>query len=422
MKKIAGRVLCLALMLMVLVIPMACNEKESDLGLNLQDPSTRFDGIRDTAYVTAYTVFDDSLRTSGIASTILGRYNSPVYGSTEAIYYTQIGLPSDGGISIDDNFNIDSIVMYLRIESFHPFSEDSSKHYNLNFEIHQLQDQLIDTNQYYSDTAFSVSNVVLYDEECSYSERDTVLKFKLNENSYSLFKTANNQDEFQKNLKGFRIRLKENSTDDAMVVINLAAVSSKVRMYWRYGDAPKQFTYDFVCGQKVGHYSQFIHDYSSTPLRRFENNKLDTIKEDPLLYLTPMGGTNLYLRIDDFIKQFYEEHKSAVIHYAELLLPVEEFPDEGEPDKLVAYRYSSAGYVGPIADLLDKDLMAGFDGTYDKERKCYRLRISRHVQQLLRTQVDYGTLIVLNSRRSSARSVVFKKPVRIEFIYTEIAE
>ena len=66
--------------------------------------------------------------------------------------------------------------------------------------------------------------------------------------------------------------------------------------------------------------------------------------------------------------------------------------------------------------------MAGFDGTYLKDKNCYRLRISRHVQQLLRTQQDYGTLIVLNSRRSSALSVVVNKPIRIEFIYTEIAE
>ena len=75
-----------------------------------------------------------------------------------------------------------------------------------------------------------------------------------------------------------------------------------------------------------------------------------------------------------------------------------------------------------IADLLDQDLNAGFDGTYLKDKSCYRMRISRHVQQLLRTQKDYGTLIVLNSRRSSALSVVVGSPIRIEFIYTEIAE
>ena len=432
MRKRTGRVLLFALMLLTLIVPTACNEKESDLGVNLQDPSTRYDGIRDTAYVTAYTVFDDSLRTSGIASTILGRYNSPVYGPTEAIYYTQIGLPSDEGISIDENYHIDSVVMNLRIESFYPFTQDSSKRYNLHFEICQLADQLIDSNQYHADTAFSVSNLVVYDQDQIFTERDTVLHFKLNENSYSLFKSATNQEEFQRNLKGLRIRLKDNSVDDAMVVISLAAVSSKVTMYYRYGDMPKQLTYDFLCGQKIGHYTQFKHDYSGTPLRKFQNNNVnhDTMKTEPLLYITPMGGTNVYIRMDDFIKQFHQDHPSAVIHYAELLLPVEELPEQvsgmsekdASPDKLVAYRYSSSGYVAPIADLIDKNLAPGFDGTYSKDKKYYRMRISRHVQQLLRTQVDYGTLIVLNSRRSSALSVVINKPIRIEFIYTEIAE
>ena len=44
------------LALLLLLVPCACTEEESDLGVNLQDPFTIYNGIRDTAYVTACTL------------------------------------------------------------------------------------------------------------------------------------------------------------------------------------------------------------------------------------------------------------------------------------------------------------------------------------------------------------------------------
>ena len=69
-----------AICLSALLILNACDEKESDLGVDLQDPSTLYEGIVDTAYGTAMTVYDDSLLTSGQSSVLVGCYSDAVFG------------------------------------------------------------------------------------------------------------------------------------------------------------------------------------------------------------------------------------------------------------------------------------------------------------------------------------------------------
>ena len=67
---------------------------------------------------------------------------------------------------------------------------------------------------------------------------------------------------------------------------------------------------------------------------------------------------------------------------------------------------------------------AGFDGYYNREKHHYRLRVSRHLQELLRTGIDNGTELIIDGRRSSAFRTVLNgtataNPVRIDFVYTE---
>ena len=68
--------------------------------------------------------------------------------------------------------------------------------------------------------------------------------------------------------------------------------------------------------------------------------------------------------------------------------------------------------------------MSRFDGTYDESRNCYRMHVTQHVQGLLRGASDPGTLLVLNSRRSSAARAIINglsnpDHIRIELIYSE---
>lgn len=434
MKKTKRMLLALVALTMGMALTTSCDEKESDLGLNLQDPSTIYNGVKDTVYdITAYTVFDDSLLTSGYSMAIIGNMTSPTYGPAEAIYYTLLGLPNEGGINFDENFHIDSIVMHYRVGHFFPSSADTSKTYNLHFEIRQTTEQLLSDTSYYAFSSLETGSNVLYNATCTYRESDTSLRFKLNDNAKQLFGQANSQAEFEEQVKGLRIKLMSDS-DPAAVSINLAAISTKMTVHYRYGNDTSSYA-EFPLGRfpkenkYVGHFNQFVHNYAGTPLNRFQVNPQDTLRNSTKLYLTPMGGTNIYINLGNFIRTFHAQHPYAVIHYAELLLPLAAEAEADHPDMVFAYRTSSTGYSAPIADLIDADIAnLGFDGTYHADKNCYRLRISRHLQQLLRTQEDYGTLLVLNQRRTSPLCTVVNgsrndgatNPIRIEFIYTEI--
>ena len=61
---------------------------------------------------------------------------------------------------------------------------------------------------------------------------------------------------------------------------------------------------------------------------------------------------------------------------------------------------------------------------YDTDRNCYRLRVTQHVQGLLRNKADPGTLLVLDARQNDAARIVLNgisaaDPVRIEIVYSE---
>lgn len=434
--KLTRKLLAVLAVALMAIVPAACEEKESDLGLDLQDPTTIYNGIRDTIYdLTAYTVFDDSLLTSGYSAAMIGNFTSPTYGPSEAIFYTLIGLPNDGGIDFNENFHIDSIILSYRIDRFYPASADTSNSYNLHFEIRQTSEQLMSDSAYYAFNSLESNGPVLYNASRTYSEKDTTLRFKLNDNAKQLFTRADDQAEFDEQVKGLRIKMLSGS-DPSAVSINLAATSTKLTVHYRYGNDTSSYA-EFSAGllpkenKYVGHFNQFVHNYTSTPLNRFRTNPQDTIRNSQKLYLTPMGGSNIYINLSSFIETFHAQHPYAVIHYAELLLPLSSDAESDHPDMVYAYRTSSTGYSAPIADLLDADIsFRGFDGRYNADKNYYRLRISRHLQQLLRAQKDYGTLLTLNSRRTSPLSTIVNStralgcsdPIRIAFVYTEIAQ
>ena len=111
-----------------------------------------------------------------------------------------------------------------------------------------------------------------------------------------------------------------------------------------------------------------------------------------------------------------------MIHYAELLLPVNAAADDAKPDRIVAYRRYASGTTIFVNDYLSDN--AGYDGHYDAAKGLYRLRITHHLQGLMMAGADYGTLLMLDGRRSSACRTILNgtqsaDAVRIAFVYSE---
>lgn len=425
--KPAFRIQFIAVMAMAMLLA-SCNEKESMLGAELQDPATLYNGICDTAYGVASTFFDDSLLTSGQSSALIGSFYDPLFGSSEAIFFSQITTTNSSSVEFDQYCSIDSVVLSLSISKLFSESSQSKAYKDLHFEVYQLAEPPQKDSAYYAWDNIAVTGNCLFDDVVSLAESDSmVVRMNLNplfgqylENHYYA-----SEEEFVNAVKGVRIRLVNDGTP-LMATVNLAASGTGMTVYYRYHDTISR-TFAFVVGGSAPHFSRFVNNYTGD-LSVFNNGAADSLEGSRYLYLTPMGGTTIKADFSQFVANFHSQHPTAIIHHAELLLPVADISPSAKPDLIAALKYTEGGAVINIPDMYDVYTYSGFDGHYDSEKGYYRLRITQHLQKLIGSGVDYGTMLIISGRRSSPEHLVLNgydntstsgNPIRIEFVYSE---
>ena len=393
----------------------SCSEKETELGLNMVDPATIYNGKSVTFIAdTAYSLPDDSLRTSGYSFCIIGNRTNALFGKATSELYTQIGLAA-GMNSIDLNeVSIDSVVLSMVIDELYP---DTAANYSFHFEVMQLSEK-VDTIIYYATDVLPVDPTkVFFNQTVTVGAHDTVINLKLDPSIKEVLNHSGTSEEFSDHAKGLRIRIVDDA-DEGMLSLNLAALQTCLTAHYHYGSDTTAMTYKFLVGTGVQHFTHFEHDYTGADIAT------ETLDGALRLFLEPLGGYNTKLCFDRQLKAFHEAHPLAVIHYAELLMPV--IPSTGTepmPDQIIVLRCTDSNEV-TIPDQYDAYTYHGYDGTYDASRNLYRARVTEHIQRLLREGSDPGMLLTLNSRRSSARQVVLAgnkaaTPTRIEIVYSE---
>ena len=110
-----------------------------------------------------------------------------------------------------------------------------------------------------------------------------------------------------------------------------------------------------------------------------------------------------------------------------MLLPVSSEGDTHKPVRILANKCLSNGPSVMITDanvISNPYTYSGYDGYLHREEGYYRLRVTRHLQELLRAGRDYGTELYIDARRSTPFRTVIKgtdtdDPVRVVFIYSE---
>ncbi len=414
--------LILPLGLLLLLIPCACTEEETDLGVSLQDPFTLYEGTRDSIPLTAYTILDDSLSTVGYSAAVFGDYCDAVFGDMQAILYSQIAAPSEG-INISDAVIIDSVVMTLVVDTVYPVMPDSTPR-TFHVVVNQLADAFKPDSSFFSTTQVAESGVCFFDDDVTYYADS--LRLKLNENIYPVLRQSCSYDDFFNYSKGIAIKLSDNS--QTVITVDLSASNTTLALYYHTDATDSTLKFMFTINSGAGHSMYYAHDYSYTPLAPFVTDRKDSIDGTTMLFLEPLGGTRVRLNCQSFLDQFRKDHPTAVIHYAELLLPVSSSAvDTSMPVRVLALKNFADGSSAYITDanvLTNSFTYSGFDGYYDRQQNQYRLRVTRHLQELMRSGKDYGTELIIDARRSSAFRTILNgtgvaNPIHIDFIYSE---
>lgn len=420
MKRLTTLLPLLPMLGLLWLLPAACADDETELGNNLWGNGAQFEGKTATLHANqAYSLRDTALMTTGYNTYntlgIIGNYSDATYGKVSSTLYTQIALPTN---YTDINFSaltIDSVVLSLVKQSLYP---DTLGTYQFHFEVMQLAEPLLSDTLYYSNDTLPVDPAkMFYDNTITVSPTDTVISMTLAGGIETVLHQATSADEIIQSTKGLRVRL-TNAGDEGMLGINFAATKTCLTVYFRYHDTDTADSkYVFLLGTGTSHFTHFEHDY----INSITQGK-DSLDGGTVLYMEPLAGYSAYLSFDSDLRAFAAAHPTATVHHAELLLPLNVAADAMRPKQLLARK--ADGSNSYIADLLDSQTLTGFDGKYDSERNCYRLRVTMHVQQMLRQGCDTGTLLLLESRLSTAARTTLNginasDPVRIEIVYTE---
>ncbi len=392
--------------LSILLLPLcslfftACVDEESVLGIDLVDSTTLYEGKTKILYAdAAWTEPEDSLLSSNYSFGAIGNYHDATFGKVSAILYTQIALPSNStDISFESSMIIDSVVLTLAKNQLFP---DTAGNYHFRFEVMQLAEPLLSDTAYYGNQSLPVNNnAKFFDAVVPVAWTDSVISLHLDTSINSVLRRSATAEEFLEQTKGLRVRIKEGS-DEGMVSIDFSSALTCLRAHYHYisstGDTTLGF-YTFLMGAGTSHFIQYSHDYSGT-LFASGNHLTGAYR----LYLEPFGGHRIRISFDRDIAAFHEAHPWAVIHHAELVMPVAPESSNLKPDQILTLGKDSGGEDSYIDDLLDIYTLKGYDGTYNETRKHYRMRITQHVQGLLRKGCDPGMLLLLNSRRHAAQ-------------------
>lgn len=414
--------LLLALAALLPLFTTGCTDEESELGLGLNDPNTIYNGHHHTLYANdAYSLTDDSLLTSGYSFGIIGIYNDPTFGKVTSELYTQIALAENTNSINFDEVIIDSVVLSLVKERLYP---DSTATYNFHFEVKQLSQAIETDSAYYASDSIPVDEgATFFDNSVSVGYADTVVSLKLSGSINSVLSQRASAEDFIQLTKGLRIRMLPDS-DNGMLGINFAATKTCITVYYTYAGNPESDsnTYVFPLNGSTVHFNHFTHDYTGTVFAG-----TDSLGGAQTLYLEPLAGHKVHVSFDSAVRAFHEAHPMAVVHHAEMLLPNTDPASDDMPDRVLALTRNASGDEVYINDLIDLYTAAGYDGQYNGDDRRYRLRVTQHLQGMLRNGGDNGTTLVLNSRRSSALHAIIggywasnaDNRIRIELVYTE---
>ncbi len=405
----------------------SCTVDKTDLGLDLQDPNTLYHGKSGRVLLEGCTVLDDSLSTVGYAAGVFGHATYANLGSVSAVLFSQISIANTTGIALSDEVVIDSAVMTLVIDTVYPVRPDSST-VTFHVQMRQLAENIQTDSNYMAPAFIPESDTYFFDDDVTYTYGTDSIRLVLNESIYPVLKQTCTREDFIERVKGFSLKM--NNSDNCLVTVNLAATATRITLFYHTANA-EGLRYNYVINNNALQFMNYSHDYDGTPLSSLSAGQDASVEGSSRLYLLPLGGTKVRLNMQPFLDTFRVNHPTATIHHAELLLPTPAEGDTSRSVRITALKRQASGssvYVTDANVLANPYTYSGFDGYYHRDKGYYRLRVTQHLQELLREGKDYGTELIVDARRSSAFPAVINgtdstatqgNPIRIEFIFTE---
>jgi hypothetical protein len=425
----------------------SCKKSPETIGNNLISDNN-YIGVyhTDTTKIICHSYFD-SIATSHATSALLGATKDPVFGQTEAGFYTQF-RPSVAGQSFGNNPVMDSLVLQLCISGYYG---DTTLMQTVHAYV--LSDSLMVDSTYYSYSSVATENIDHANSHhfCPHPRTkvhiigtDTVtqpvirvpLSQELGNYLMTLDTTAYSRpDLFKQHFKGLYLTCEPVSMNGAISYINLTNNTySLLQLYYHDSATPdKPMRYNFYVTSSDAYFNHFDHDYSQgSP--EFVSQLID--EQEALgqssIYLQTMGGVRAWVKFPN-LNHWTDSLESChlVVNEAKLILPASSMMTDSvfkAPTNfiLLGFKADSTTYLLP-------DYYEGsgyFGGTYSASNQAVTFRITEYLQSIIMEEKDnIGLCLGINGAAYNASRLVINGPesneiekMRLEVTYSIVNE
>lgn len=417
-----------ATFLLALFLTVSCKKKDTNLGTNVLDPNDLLNSAQvDTFSLNTFTIEEDSVITDNPAYAVLGSYNDPKFGTFNANFYTQFRLsgvnPNFGDVS---TITIDSIMLGLEYVGY---NGDLSAQ---TVEVFELTESIDIDSTYYSFTTktFSSTNLVEPGYETftpapngttviGEDTVDTQLRIRLKNSLAQQFITEassggtnfSSNDNFLNYFKGLHVRVNNGaqaSGTGGVFHFNLNDPLSKMTIYYTQDSSKKRF--DLLINTDCADFNHVDINNAGKPVQNVINDTISGQKE----YYAQAFKNRAVVKMAGLANL----PKKAVIHKAELILPIQ---------YMAGSKYVPSDELS-VSARIDGILSGiGIYGLYDYYNKQYVVDVRNYAQALVSGKVS-TTELILSPRFfiTSAERVIFngpntinKKKPQLVITYTE---
>ncbi len=413
----------------------SCKKSPNTVGNNLIGESEYLDVYHtDTVAIECHSYLD-SVNTSNPSNALLGAIKDPVFGTSEAGFYTQFRF-SVAGQSFGSSPVLDSIVLQLCLTGCYGDTMTWQTAH-----VYELADTLSTSRNYYNHSVVA-TDPVDYANGHQFRPRphtkvniiggDTlvqpVIRIPLNPVLGDKLMTLDTTvytlpDLFKDAFRGLYVACSPVGQNGAVSYINLTNNEYTVlQLYYHDAaspDKPKRYNY-YVTASDT-YFNHIDHDYTQGSYE-FTSQVLDgqTALGQQQVYLQTMGGVRAFVKFPNFAHwtDTLAEGSHLVINDAKLIIPavastVDSVYAAPKNFILLGFRNDSTYHVADNTYLLP-DYYEGnnyFGGTFNASRRCVTFRVSEYLQDIIMgTKENNGLCLGINGASYNAQRLVVGGP------------
>ena len=440
--------ICLALMIGTLLLAFAaCKKSPETIGNNLISDSNYIVPFHtDTVEILCHSYLD-SVSTRNTSHVLLGSMKDPVFGNSEAGFFTQFRL-SLTGQSFGDSPILDSLVLQLSVANYY-----GDTNVLQTVRVYELTDTLSTNTSYYNHSVGDYNPIdlanghqfrprpktttnIVGSDTISHAIIRIPLSTTLGEYLMNLDTVAYSQpDYFKESFKGLFVTCDPVSQPGAITSIGLTDnASSLLQLYYHNAETPdKGMRYDYYVTTSDAYFNHIDHDYTQGSLEFVDqllNGNTDAGQET--VYLQCMGGvrTLIYMpNLEHWADSLEDSH--IVINEAKLVLPV----NTTTMDSLfrLPTNFILLGFNADSTTYLLPDYYEGtgyFGGTYNTNQQAVVFRISEYLQSIISGKKEnFGLSFGINGAGYNAYRMIVNGPesfevnkMRLEVTYSLVNE